>query len=89
MGLLVKNYNDFLRSPERATRSKGPYKVRRHHTTLSKSSEKEAEAIARLLLPDREEVWGQNAFSGIRMKERMSHMGYRYQEKNMANSGEF
>lgn len=52
----------------------------------SKPSEKEAEATARLLSPDCEEVWGRNAFSGIRMKGRMSHLGYRCQEKIIANN---
>lgn len=51
-----------------------------------KSSEKEAEARARALSPDREEVGGRNAFPGIRMKGRMPHMGYRCQEKSMANN---
>lgn len=64
---------------------RGPIRLGNIVPFCPKPSEKEAEATARLLSPDREEVWGRNAFSGIRMKGRMSHMGYRCQEKSMAN----
>lgn len=53
---------------------RGPIRLGDIIPLCPRSSGKGAETTARLLSPDRQEVWGRNAFSGIRMKGRMSHM---------------